>query len=215
LRLVLHPPVIDARIAPGNKANRFHPEADATFERDGGDRTSIRPIPARRKSRLATGKPLRDPGSRRYNVGRGRWRCDMVRVAARFRFRPGRGLIVLTRVLWVRVLWSCVLCACAPWPLAASAADPAPAASSEVVATGQGRAAAPTPPPSDTPIEPTQTSAAADRDGPPAPDRRPHGMVEVGVGTNGYRRVAGAVTAPIGADGQIGVAIDDSQFGRR
>jgi len=44
-----------------------------------------------------------------------------------------------------------------------------------------------------------------------------HGYVEVGVGNRGYREVAGAVTVPVGKDGQDGqvtLAIDDAQGDR-
>lgn len=47
--------------------------------------------------------------------------------------------------------------------------------------------------------------------GEPEDDRRPHGMVEVGVGTGGYRRAAGVVTAPLGKTGQITVAVEKTE----
>jgi len=45
-------------------------------------------------------------------------------------------------------------------------------------------------------------------------DTRPHGEVEAGVGTGGYRHIGGAVCQPIGQDGAIAVRVDDTQFGR-
>jgi hypothetical protein len=46
------------------------------------------------------------------------------------------------------------------------------------------------------------------------PDQRVHGEVGFGVGTGGYREGYAAVTMPIGKSSQLGVAIDDTQFGR-
>ena len=50
----------------------------------------------------------------------------------------------------------------------------------------------------------------------PLPDHKVHGEVSVGVGTGGYREVAADVTAPIGDNGEVDVAIDaGSMSGRR
>ena len=46
----------------------------------------------------------------------------------------------------------------------------------------------------------------------------PHGEVEAGVGTGGYRHIAGAVCQPIGQEGFVAVGVSDTQFqpgGRR
>jgi hypothetical protein len=48
----------------------------------------------------------------------------------------------------------------------------------------------------------------------PAIDRKPHGEVWAGVGTGGYREGGGVVTAPVGACGQVTVAIDRTDMGR-
>ena len=44
-------------------------------------------------------------------------------------------------------------------------------------------------------------------------DRRPHGMVEVGVGSHGYRSVYMETEVPLGEDGRLSVAIGQSQGG--
>jgi hypothetical protein len=41
----------------------------------------------------------------------------------------------------------------------------------------------------------------------------PHGEVEAGVGSNGYRSLAGAVCQPIGQDGAVAVSISETQGG--
>ncbi|HUO23235.1 MAG TPA: hypothetical protein VMU59_12025 [Caulobacteraceae bacterium] len=46
-------------------------------------------------------------------------------------------------------------------------------------------------------------------------DTAPHGEVEASVGTNGYRRIAGAVCQPIGQDGYVAISISDAQGGGR
>ena len=52
------------------------------------------------------------------------------------------------------------------------------------------------------------------------PDKSAHGEVSVGVGTNGYRHIGGAVCKPIGENGAIAIAIDKTDgnygyYGRR
>jgi hypothetical protein len=95
---------------------------------------------------------------------------------------------------------------------AIAGAAPTPATDAPV-ATAQGDPAAP-------PMVETAAIQGVGDDAngalPPLPDHKPHGFVSVGVGTNGYRQVAGAVTLPLGETGQMSVAIDDSQYnGRR
>jgi hypothetical protein len=46
-------------------------------------------------------------------------------------------------------------------------------------------------------------------------DTAPHGEIEAGVGTHGYRHVAGAICQPIGQNGAIAVSAGQSQWGRR
>ena len=46
-------------------------------------------------------------------------------------------------------------------------------------------------------------------------DTAPHGVVEAGIGTHGYRHLAGAVCQPIGQNGAIAVSASQSQWGRR
>jgi hypothetical protein len=42
-------------------------------------------------------------------------------------------------------------------------------------------------------------------------DTAPHGEVEAGVGTNGYRRLAGSVCQPIGQDGAVALSVGTTQ----
>lgn len=95
---------------------------------------------------------------------------------------------------------------------AVALADSAPG-SDAPVATAQG---APAAPPSTTDADIKRFIAdGADQDAEPQPDHKPHGFVSVGVGTRGYREVAGAVTLPIGDTGQVTVAIDDAKVDGR
>jgi hypothetical protein len=41
----------------------------------------------------------------------------------------------------------------------------------------------------------------------------PHGELEAGVGTNGYRHVAGAVCQPIGQDAAVAASVSETQGG--
>jgi hypothetical protein len=88
----------------------------------------------------------------------------------------------------------------------------------EVVATAQPGTGAPT---SAAPAAPGAVNEdLSDQDETddrgPVRDRKVHGVVSVGVGTGGYREVSGAVTGPIGDNGQVTVAIDAGQInGRR
>jgi len=48
------------------------------------------------------------------------------------------------------------------------------------------------------------------------PDRKPHGYVEAGVGTSGYRHIAAGVCKPLANGGAVAVSVSDSQWqGRR
>jgi hypothetical protein len=111
---------------------------------------------------------------------------------------------------------------CAAAGLAAMALTPcaglAQPASDEVVSTAQGGTGA-TPPTASTSSVVAITPRRGDdlsRDG-PLPDHKVHGEVTVGVGTNGYREVSGAVAGPIGKDGDMMIAIDvgSENYGRR
>jgi hypothetical protein len=42
-------------------------------------------------------------------------------------------------------------------------------------------------------------------------ETKPHGEIEAGVGTGGYRHVAGAVCQPIGQNSAVAVGIDETQ----
>jgi hypothetical protein len=93
------------------------------------------------------------------------------------------------------------------------AGEPAPA-SDAPMATAQG---APAAPPSTVQTDIKDFIAGDDSDkNDPLPDNKPHGFVSVGVGTNGYREIAGAVTIPVNPETQVTLAIDDGQInGRR
>ncbi|QUD87672.1 hypothetical protein [Phenylobacterium montanum] len=100
--------------------------------------------------------------------------------------------------------------------LASPALAEEPQASDAPVATAKG---APAAPPDTTAADIQQFVAdGADDQKEPLPDHKPHGFVSVGVGTGGYREVAGAVTVPIGDkdQGQVTLAIDAGKVdGRR
>jgi hypothetical protein len=96
------------------------------------------------------------------------------------------------------------------------------ASSSEVVATAAGAPAAPT-----QASDPQLTRWL--KQAPPvnglgddyqsgviqtAPDRAMHGEVGLGFGTGGYRDAYAAVTMPVGKTGQLGVAVEDTQYGK-
>jgi hypothetical protein len=96
---------------------------------------------------------------------------------------------------------------------AASAASPA------IVATAAGARALPSTPSAspatrwldDAPVAADDGSAAM---GASAPDRRPHGVVGVGIGTNGYRDAFATVALPVGKTGTLAVAVEDTQLAR-
>ena len=96
-------------------------------------------------------------------------------------------------------------------PLAA-AAQTAPA-SDAPMATAKGTPAAP---PSSVDAD-IKAFIGADDSGKndPLPDNKPHGFVSVGVGTRGYREVAGAVTLPVNDTTAVTVAIDAGQIDGR
>jgi len=45
-------------------------------------------------------------------------------------------------------------------------------------------------------------------------DRKPHGVVEVGVGTGGYRSVYVQTDMPLGENGRLSLAFEDTKYGR-
>jgi hypothetical protein len=45
------------------------------------------------------------------------------------------------------------------------------------------------------------------------PDTAPHGEVDVGVGTDGYRHLSGAVCKPLGDNGSLSISAGTTQFG--
>ncbi len=45
-------------------------------------------------------------------------------------------------------------------------------------------------------------------------DGKLHGMVQVGVGTGGYRQAAVAVSGPLGQNGYFAIAVEDAQYGQ-
>lgn len=48
-----------------------------------------------------------------------------------------------------------------------------------------------------------------------APDRKVHGVVELGVGTNGYRHAFVQSDMPLGEHGSLSIAVDDTRFNGR
>jgi hypothetical protein len=62
---------------------------------------------------------------------------------------------------------------------------------------------------------PVDTKAADDVDGVVArQDRKAHGVVEVGVGTGGYRSVYVQTDMPLGENGRLSLAFEDTKYGR-
>ena len=62
--------------------------------------------------------------------------------------------------------------------------------------------------------EPAAQDAKPSRAGcEPVADRKPHGEVWAGIGTGGYREAGGVVTQPVGACGQVTIAIDRTEGG--
>lgn len=58
------------------------------------------------------------------------------------------------------------------------------------------------------------TRAADEVDGVIARDRKAHGVVEVGVGTGGYRSVYMRTDVPVGENGRLSLAFEDTKYGR-
>ena len=99
-----------------------------------------------------------------------------------------------------------------------------PALADGPVATAGG--SGPTAPQPETPPAPLPTAGAAAAEeqpiamGPCGPEKvkpdgqletKPHGEIEAGVGTGGYRHVAGAICQPIGQTGAVAVGVSDTQ----
>jgi hypothetical protein len=89
-------------------------------------------------------------------------------------------------------------------PGAALAADTAPMATQSAAILPNPPAAAPAPLP--------ETFAPERLAAPDAPDGRVHGMVSVGVGTNGYREAAVALNGQLANGAQVAIAIDAVQM---
>jgi hypothetical protein len=48
-----------------------------------------------------------------------------------------------------------------------------------------------------------------------APDRKIHGVVELGIGTGGYRHAYARADMPVGENGQLSIAVDQTRFNDR
>ena len=113
------------------------------------------------------------------------------------------------RTTWILALGAVTLIALAPVSCRAQTAE-----ADAPVATASGHPAAP----AETAASEIQTfeAGAVETQSTDVDPSKPHGYVEVGVGDHGYREVDGAVTVPLGKDGQEGqvsVAIGDVQGG--
>jgi hypothetical protein len=117
---------------------------------------------------------------------------------------------------------------------AALIAGPALASDEPMATAGQTpipqAAPTPTPPAATAPVEMTTAQQIdaflrasptrdADADGPvdgvvPRDDGKVHGMVEVGVGTGGYRSVYLQSDMPLGDNGRLSLAFEDTRYGR-
>ncbi|MDR3513917.1 MAG: hypothetical protein P4L73_19945 [Caulobacteraceae bacterium] len=106
-------------------------------------------------------------------------------------------------------------------PAVAQAASPSDPSSSEVVATQAGAPGSPNQPadpqltrwlqqaPSVSLGDDYQSGAITQ-----TPKRGVHGEVGFSVGSGGYRDAYGVVTMPIGKTGELGVAVEDTQFNK-
>ena len=104
-----------------------------------------------------------------------------------------------------------------------------PALADGPIATAGGSGPAGPQPTAPAPPLPTEGAAAAEQGqpmalGPCGPekvkpdgklDTAPHGELEAGVGTGGYRHVAGSVCQPIGQTGAVAVGVSATQFDER
>ena len=121
------------------------------------------------------------------------------------------GRMILQTVAVTLVAWAALTAPALADPAAAAAATPA---SDAPLATAKGTPAAP-PSTTQADIQRFIDEGAADDKAGPLPDRKPHGYVSVGVGSHGYKEVAGAITAPVG-NAEVSLAIDTGSVdGRR
>jgi len=102
----------------------------------------------------------------------------------------------------------------------ASAISPAPSTSSEVVASAGGGAPVATAA-GDTSLNrwlddaPSIIDLNNRQSGDLTAPRAIHGEVSVGIGTNGYRDVSAVAIMPVGKTSELGVAVEDEQFGTK
>ena len=90
-------------------------------------------------------------------------------------------------------------------PMATASATPAPAAVSTAQQIDDFIRSSPA----------VDTKAASEVDGVVArDDRKVHGVVEVGVGTGGYRSVYVRTDMPVGENGRVSLAFEDTKYGR-
>jgi hypothetical protein len=99
-----------------------------------------------------------------------------------------------------------------------------PALAEGPIATANGAGPAAPQPTEAAPSLPTAQGAPAEDQpvamGPCGPERvkpdgrletKPHGEVEAGVGTGGYRHIAGAICQPLGQNGAVAAGVSDTQ----
>ncbi|HEY1751520.1 MAG TPA: hypothetical protein VGG29_09665 [Caulobacteraceae bacterium] len=108
--------------------------------------------------------------------------------------------------------------------LATAGAAPAAWADGPVATASAAQASAPQPQAAAPPLPPQKAGAPQPGDlaqGPCGPERvkadgklerAPHGEVEAGVGTHGYRHLAGEICQPIGQNGAVTVGVSESQI---
>ncbi len=92
-------------------------------------------------------------------------------------------------------------------------ADPAAASSDAPVTTKAKTPTAPIARPTTTVVRTARLIGPypEDIDAPPAPDGKPHGYIEAAVGNHGTRVISGAMTAPLGDNGVVAIAIGAGQ----
>jgi hypothetical protein len=134
--------------------------------------------------------------------------------------RPNSAKVRYDGGMMRRLTLAAMLCACAALPAWADG---------PMATTSTAQQSAPQPQTAPPPLPPQKSAASQGDDvamGPCGPekvrangklDTAPHGEVEAGVGTHGYRHLGGAICQPIGQNAAVTVSVSETQgdWGRR